>query len=348
MPRARRAVGRGQDERAAHRGRAAAPGRGARGAAAARCGSTPRAASTCPERRRCGYLFQEYALFGHLSAWRNVAYALHELPRAEREARRPRAARALRARRARRRAAGDAVGRGAPARRARRALARAPAALLLDEPLSALDARTRAPPRASWPAVIRDAGVPVLLVTHDFAEAALLGDRVAVMDGGRVLQTGTASALAAAPASAFVADFTGAVVLTGDARARTATLVALDGGGELPRSRATGPDGSASTRGRSRWPRIRWQVALVPGRRGPPGRPSWPPPRRVGAAAAVVGVQAARPRRRPASRSSPELSEAAAATAPRSRPATSAHRAPLSAASDVAHELPAAHGTVRP
>ncbi len=77
--------------------------------------------------------------------------------------------------------------------------------------------------------------MPVLLVTHDFAEAALLGDRVAVMDSGRVVQGGTASALAAEPASAFVADFTGAVVLTGIARpdADGATVVALDGGGEV-------------------------------------------------------------------------------------------------------------------
>src|SRR5215218_2475674 len=61
--------------------------------------------------------------------------------------------------------------------------------------------------------VRRDAGVPALLVTHDFTEAALLGDHVGVIDGGRVIQHGTAAQLAAEPASAFVADFTGAVVL---------------------------------------------------------------------------------------------------------------------------------------
>jgi len=116
-----------------------------------------------------------------------------------------------------------------------RALARGPRALLLDEPLSALDARTRAAAGRELADVLRDAGVPALLVTHDFTEAALLGDRVAVMDGGRVLQEGTPSALAAAPASAFVADFTGAVVLTGEARRAVdgTTVVALDGGGEL-------------------------------------------------------------------------------------------------------------------
>ena len=188
-----------------------------------------------PERRRCGYLFQEYALFGHLSAWRNVAYALHETPRGEREAR----ARALLDRFGLA-ARGDArLGTLSGGERQRvalaRALARRPAALLLDEPLSALDARTRAAASRELAGVIRDAGVPVLLVTHDFGEAALLGDRVAVMDAGRVLQEGSASALAATPASAFVADLTGAVVLTGQARRGVdgVTLVALDGGGEL-------------------------------------------------------------------------------------------------------------------
>ena len=187
------------------------------------------------EQRRCGYVFQEYALFGHLSAWRNVAYALREIPRRERE---PRA-----------RALLDRFGLGARAEdrpatlsggeRQRvavaRALARRPAALLLDEPLSALDARTRAAATRELAGVIRAAEVPVLLVTHDFSEAALLGDRVAVMDGGRVVQEGTASELAAAPASAFVADFTGAVVLTGTAHpdGDGTTVVALDGGGEV-------------------------------------------------------------------------------------------------------------------
>ncbi len=63
--------------------------------------------------------------------------------------------------------------------------------------------------------MLAETGVPALLVTHDFTEAALLGDRVGVIDGGRVIQEGTAGELAASPVSAFVADFTGAVVLTG-------------------------------------------------------------------------------------------------------------------------------------
>ena len=81
--------------------------------------------------------------------------------------------------------------------------------------------------------MLRDAAVPALLVTHDFTEAAVLGDRVAVIDGGRIVQEGTAGELAASPASAFVADFTGAVVLTGVAHEGPdgITIVELDGGG---------------------------------------------------------------------------------------------------------------------
>jgi ABC-type Fe3+/spermidine/putrescine transport system ATPase subunit len=83
--------------------------------------------------------------------------------------------------------------------------------------------------------VLRASDAPALLVTHDFTEAAQLGDRVGVIDSGRIVQEGTASELAAAPHSAFVADFTGAVVMTGNARraADGLTHVDLDGGGEV-------------------------------------------------------------------------------------------------------------------
>ena len=116
-----------------------------------------------------------------------------------------------------------------------RALARDPLALLLDEPLSALDARTRAGAERELVSLLGAAGVPALLVTHDFAEAALLADRVAVIDSGRLVQSGKAAELAAAPASAFVAGLTGAVVLTGMARPgeRGLTAIELDGGGTL-------------------------------------------------------------------------------------------------------------------
>jgi molybdate transport system ATP-binding protein len=196
---------------------------------------TERGIDVPPERRRCGYVFQEYALFPHLSAWQNVAYPLRGMPRAERRGR----ALELLGRFGMRELA-DARPRtlsGGERQRVAlaRVLARRPAVLLLDEPLSALDTRTRASASRELAAVLREVEVPALLVTHDFSEAAQLGDRVGIVDAGRVVQEGTPSELAAAPRSAFVADFTGAVVLTGLARGGSEgmTTVELDGGGTI-------------------------------------------------------------------------------------------------------------------
>ncbi len=196
---------------------------------------TERRVWRAPDLRRCGYLFQDYALFPHLRGWQNVAYSLRGLRRSER---RGRAVELLER---------FGVGHLADARPATysggerqrvalaRTLAREPRVLVLDEPLSALDARARASAGRELRAVLASAGVPTLLVTHDFTEAALLGDEVAVIDAGSVLQRGTASELAAAPVSGFVADFTGAVVLSGIASAGPdgLTTVALDGGGTV-------------------------------------------------------------------------------------------------------------------
>jgi len=210
-----------------------------------------------PERRGCGYLFQEYALFPHLSAWRNVAYGL---PRSERRHERAvemleRFGLAARADARPRDLSGGERQRVALAR----ALAREPRALLLDEPLSALDARTRGRASRELASALREAAVPALLVTHDFAEAALLGDRVAVLDAGRIVQVGPARELAAAPASAFVADLTGAVVLTGEARAGPdgLTLVRLAGDG----AELASTDPGAGEVAVSVHP---WEIALAP------------------------------------------------------------------------------------
>jgi molybdate transport system ATP-binding protein len=218
-----------------------------------------------PERRSVGYLFQEYALFPHLSAWRNVAFGLDHVPRADRRASAQRALDrfgigGLADERPRRLSGGERQ-RLALAR----ALAREPDLLLLDEPLSALDARTAAAAGRELSASLRDVAVPTLLVTHDFAEAALLADRIAVIDRGRVVQRGTAGELSARPASSFVADFAGAAVLIGQARPgeNGLTRVDLDGGGTITSTDAVeGPVAAAI------YP---WEVALEPPGSANPG-----------------------------------------------------------------------------
>jgi molybdate transport system ATP-binding protein len=193
---------------------------------------TERGVCLPPERRRCGFVFQDYALFPHLSAWRNVAYGMRE-----------------RSRRRRREAAIGllerfGVAERADARPARlsggerqrvalaRALAAQPRAMLLDEPLAALDASARAQAVRELAVILRELELPTVLVSHDFGEASALADEIAILDAGRIVQRGDARTLAAAPRSAFVARFTGAVVLHGVARAGAdgLTAVALDGG----------------------------------------------------------------------------------------------------------------------
>lgn len=186
-----------------------------------------------PERRRCGYLFQDYALFEHMSVWRNVAYGLGPGPRS-RSARHEAAIELL----DRFGVAGFAD--ASPAElsggeRQRVALARAlgsrPELLLLDEPLSALDAATRAGAMRELDLAISDAKAPALIVTHDFSEAAMLADEIAVIERGKVVQRGPAEHLAAQPASEFVAAATGSVVLTGTARVGSGGSTEIDLGG---------------------------------------------------------------------------------------------------------------------
>jgi molybdate transport system ATP-binding protein len=179
-----------------------------------------------PERRRVGYVFQEYALFPHLDALGNVRFGAGSRERAEELLDRFGIADLAHAH-------VDALSGGERQRVAlARALARDPAVLLLDEPLSALDAHTRLAVRAELRELLRALELPTLLVTHDFDDAATLADRVGVIDQGRVLQVGAPTDLVATPGDPFVASFTGATLLPGTVvgEENGLTRVALDSG----------------------------------------------------------------------------------------------------------------------
>jgi molybdate transport system ATP-binding protein len=163
-----------------------------------------------PEDRRVGFVFQEYALFPHMSVEQNVAYGGRS--RARETLERFGIAHLAKAR-PRELSGGERQRVGLA-----RALAREPDVLLLDEPLSALDAHTRAGVRAELRSILDRLDLPVLLVTHDFQDAAVLADRVGVLVEGRLRQVGAPGELIAAPADAFVASFTGANLLSGRAR----------------------------------------------------------------------------------------------------------------------------------
>ena len=158
-------------------------------------------AFVAPERRRVGLMFQDYALFPHLSALDNVLFGLGHLPRGDRR----RVAEEALARVDLARHAGDRPGRLSGGEQQRLALARAlapaPLILLMDEPFSNLDRGLREEVRGRTLAVLRAAGVTSLLVTHDPEEALSVGDHLVLLERGRVIQAGPAGDLYARPTS---------------------------------------------------------------------------------------------------------------------------------------------------
>jgi ABC-type sulfate/molybdate transport systems ATPase subunit len=180
-----------------------------------------------PEHRRVGFVFQEYALFPHMTVEQNVGYGGRErvrdlLVRLE-------IAHLAKAR-------PDSLSGGERQRVGlARALARDPRVLLLDEPLSALDAHTRASVRAELRGLLQAFALPTLLVTHDYEDAAALADRIGVLVAGRLLQIGTPAELITTPADPFVASFTGGNLLRGNAvpGAEGLTHVRLEDGTKL-------------------------------------------------------------------------------------------------------------------
>jgi molybdate transport system ATP-binding protein len=177
-----------------------------------------------PEGRRVGFVFQEYALFPHMTVAQNVRYGGRR--QVDELLERFRIGHLAKAK------PGELSGGERQRVGLARALARDPAVLLLDEPMSALDAHTRAGVRAELQGLLRELDLPTLLVTHDFEDAAALADRVGVIVEGRILQLGRADELVAAPADPFVASFTGGNLLPGLARPaeNDLTEVALDDG----------------------------------------------------------------------------------------------------------------------
>ncbi|HEX2085085.1 MAG TPA: ABC transporter ATP-binding protein [Solirubrobacteraceae bacterium] len=161
-----------------------------------------------PERRRIGMVFQDYALFPHMTVAANVAYALG--PRPERSRERVRDVLELVG-------LADLGGRhphelsGGQQQRVAlaRALAGTPKVVLLDEPFSGLDAGLRARVRQEVRGILLAAGVTALFVTHDQEEALSLADHVAVMREGRIEQVGTPEEVYGRPASRWVAEFLG-------------------------------------------------------------------------------------------------------------------------------------------
>jgi iron(III) transport system ATP-binding protein len=203
--------------------------------------------------RPIGMVFQSYAIWPHMNVFDNVSYPLTvQKPRAGKPEIRERTLEALTlvgmqdlADRPATRLSGGQQQRVALAR----AIARRPKLLLLDEPLSNLDARLRETMRQELSDMIARIGVTALYVTHDQAEAFALADCMAVMDNGRIVQEGQPRALYARPTTAFAASFLGAAnILSGrieDSRAGGNAVIGLEEGGHKLEVAAQGQPGDA-------------------------------------------------------------------------------------------------------
>jgi molybdate transport system ATP-binding protein len=158
-----------------------------------------------PQQRSVGYLFQDYALFPHLSVRENIAFGLPQMSRDEREKRVSAIAERLQVLDLLDRRPSELSGGQQQRVALARAVASDPELLLLDEPLSALDGPTRERVRDELARLLKTLRLPAIVVTHDWVDALRLGDSLVVMSGGNVLQTGTPQDVFARPQHADVA-----------------------------------------------------------------------------------------------------------------------------------------------
>ena len=200
--------------------------------------------------RPIGMVFQSYAIWPHLNVFENVAYPLRvQRPRVAADELHGRVMEVLRlvgmedmAQRPAPQLSGGQQQRVALAR----AIVRKPALLLLDEPLSNLDARLRDEMRDELSGMIERVGVTALYVTHDQIEAFVLADIMAVMNSGKIVQEGTPRDIYARPRASFIATFLGAANLVGGRIEGSGadTRILLDGGaGHRLALSAAGPTG---------------------------------------------------------------------------------------------------------
>lgn len=184
-----------------------------------------------PQARAIGYLFQDYALFPHLTVAGNITYALQGIGAGECARRVGEMLQLLRLQGLEDRRPAQLSGGQQQRVALARVLVRRPRLLLLDEPLSALDAPTREQVRGELRGLLRGQGIPTVCVTHDWVEALALADEVAVMGAGRVLQVGPPDEVFSRPADADVAAIVGVeTVVTGRVAERKDDLASLEVG----------------------------------------------------------------------------------------------------------------------